>query len=310
MLNVREYAERELNHHVELSRFFDDKRWGRHVALQDIHDLDEQGLKESIRRYANSPKGPYCHKRLDLYHETCDLFGCLLRDRLCDGGYELDESFLTNEEIYLIMLKASHGRISNKEMAFEVLRSSENTTRQRRSDFRDGVRIGDMCVQAEFGYGGTFESSVHPIMLPLNLSEVYVLLVALKNYELACGAYDPHAVLAARLANMAYGELSDYAKEKLSDRLSEAGYEFHPEDPAFRDDMHGSSEWVMFEKGGACVSVELDDGTALVGVIARVGRRRGDEPGDRRPGLTLRQDDGSEVSVPWSRVVDIEKAGR
>ncbi|RHK02274.1 hypothetical protein DW087_07880 [Olsenella sp. AM04-33] len=192
-------------------------------------------------------------------------------------------------------------------MAFGVLRSSENTARQRRSDLRDGVRIGNMCVQADFGYGGSFESSVHPIMLPLNLSEVYVMLVALKKYELACGEGDPHATLAARLANMAYSELSAYAKKKLADRLSEAGYVFRPEGPAFRDDMHGSSEWVKFEKSGVRVAVELDEGQSLVGVIVGVGRCRGDKPGDRRPGLTLRLDDGSEISVPWSQVVSIDK---
>jgi hypothetical protein len=306
-LNVSEYAKRELTRHRELSRFFNDRRWGRRVASQDVHSLNEQDLKDSIRHYANSPEGPYCQERLDLYHEVCDLFGCLLRDGLCEKGYELDESFLSNEEIYLIMLKASHNKIPNKEMAFGVLRSSENTARQRRSDLRDGVRIGDMCVQADFGYGGSFESSAHPIMLPLNLSEVYVMLVALKKYELACGEGDPHATLAARLANMAYGELSAYAKKKLADRLSEAGYVFRPEGPAFRDDMHGSSEWVKFEKSGVRVAVELDEGQSLVGVIVGVGRCRGDKPGDRRPGLTLRLDDGSEISVPWSQVVSIDK---
>lgn len=145
-------------------------------------------------------------------------------------------------------------------------------------------------------------------MLPLNLSEVYVMLVALKKFELACGEGDPHAMLAARLANMAYGELSGYAKKKLADRLSEAGYVFRPEGPAFRDDMHGSSEWVKFEKSGVRMAVELDEGQSLVGVIVGVGRRRGDKPGDRRPRLTLRLDDGSEISVPWSQVVSIEKA--
>lgn len=101
--------------------------------------------------------------------------------------------------------------------------------------------------------------------------------------------------------------VSEYAKKKLADRLSEAGYVFRPEGPAFRDDMHGSSEWVKFEKSGVRVAVELDEGQSLVGVIVGVGRRRGDKPGDRRPGLTLRLDDGSEISVPWSQVVSIDK---
>ena len=101
--------------------------------------------------------------------------------------------------------------------------------------------------------------------------------------------------------------VSEYVKRELADRLSEAGYVFRPEDPAFRDDMHGSSEWVKFEKSGVRVAVELDEGQTLVGVIVGVGRRRGDKPGDRRPGLTLRLDDGSEISVPWSQVVSIDK---
>ena len=47
---------------------------------------------------------------------------------------------------------------------------------------RDGIRIGSMGIQAEFGYRGAFQSSVHPVCLPLNLSEVYVLFDALAEY--------------------------------------------------------------------------------------------------------------------------------
>lgn len=90
---------------------------------------------------------------------------------------------------------------------------------------RDGIRIGGMGIQAEFGYRSAFQSSVHPICLPLNLSEVYVLFDALAEYVHEKDGQDPHRKTAERLAGMVKSQLSDYAKERLQVRLEEMGFD-------------------------------------------------------------------------------------
>lgn len=80
-----------------------------------------------------------------------------------------------------------------------------------------------MGIQAEFGYRGAFQSSVHPVCLPLNLSEVYVLFDALAEYAREKDGQDPHRKTAERLAGMIKSQLSDYAKERLQARLEEMG---------------------------------------------------------------------------------------
>ena len=138
-------------------------------------------------------------------------------------GCELKDSFMGGEEADLVMLTASHEEISQEELAHDVLRCSKNAVGERRVRMRDGIRIGSMGIQAEFGYRGAFQSSVHPVCLSLNLSEVYVLFDALAEYAREKDGQDPHRKTAERLAGMVKSQLSDYAKERLQARLKEMG---------------------------------------------------------------------------------------
>ena len=188
---------------------------------------------------------------------------------------------------------------------------------------RDGIRIGGMGIQAEFGYRGAFQSSVHPVCLPLNLSEVYVLFDALAEYVREKDGQDPHRKTAERLAGMVKSQLSDYAKKRLQARLEEMGLDgleevaplFAPDSPSgnARSGKADPLHWMRFEKMGARVEVELADGglatgTILSGAAAREFIEEHDvKRKDKRACLVVRRADDDYDIVPWAEVVDVRK---
>ncbi len=193
-------------------------------------------------------------------------------------GYEPKDSFMGSEEADLVMLTASHEEISQEELAHDVLRCSKNAVGERRARMRDGIRIGGMGIQAESGYRGAFKSSVHPVCLPLNLSEVYVLFDTLAEYVREKDGQDPHRKTAERLAGMIKSQLSDYAKERLQARLKEMGLdELKEVAPLFAlDSPSGNARseeadplhWMRFVKmGGVRAEVVRNDGSSVTGTI-------------------------------------------
>lgn len=77
-------------------------------------------------------------------------------------------------------------------------------------------------------YELAYQSTIHPIFIPLNLSEVYYLIMGLKflskeHGEFASETYD-------YLANRVYCQLSDYAKKKIKRKGMEIGIQFPSED--------------------------------------------------------------------------------
>ena len=304
-MNLGEYAAEKLPEHGLLGYMLVCDRGMRNL---EVESLDARRLRKRIARYANGPHGAYGRKRIALYGEVADLFEALCIDGYLAEGYDLNRSFLGSEEIDLAILRESQEAKTHQQLADEVLHCSTTTVDNHISNLKDGARIGDMCVSAQFDYGGTFESSVHPVRLPLNLSEVYVLLDAIDEYTEQRDFDDPHHILAARLGGMIKAELTDYAKERLASRLGEGLDRLHEEDPVYIADACGPSRWVMLEKSQTEVSVCLADGSTLVGRIGGSGWIRDEEDGGRRRGLCVVGRTGRETVVPWSEVVDIERA--
>ena len=122
--------------------------------------------------------------------------------------------------------------------------------------------------------------------LPLNLSEVYVLMDALAAYERGCSRFDPHGRTARRIAGMIKRELSGYAKEKLGSRLEGMGFvQLEEVDPMFVPDIPGDkvpegrssqvANWLLYEKAGRWARVCLAGGGSVQGIIlprAELGR--------------------------------------
>lgn len=301
---------------------------GAQLRNMDACPFESRAFRKLLAAYAGSPEAPYGVGRVHLYHQVCDLFEAL---RLLPGNeglkaYELKDSFLGGQEADLVMLLASHEGISQEALAHDVLRCSKNAVGERRARMKDGIRIGGMCIQAEFGYRGDFRSSVHPVSLPLNFSEAYVLFDALAEYSAGRGDRDPHRKSAERIAGMLKAQMSPYAKEKLAPRLGEMGFAGLPEvSPCFTFDIPGEDtskdacdpdpqHWLYFLKSGVMATVELTCGQCLRGVViprARVSsflEERDAVLKDRRPHCVVLHEDGDFTLVPWSDVVDIRAA--
>lgn len=326
-MKLDDYIRQELTENGELLAMLESNIVGAGMRNLEVSPFDSRTFRQHASKYADSGEGPFGQGRLDLYYQIGDLFESL---RSLPGneelkGYELKDSFMGGEEADLVMLTASHEKISQEELAHDVLRCSKNAVGDRRARMRDGIRIGGMSIQAEFGYRGEFQSSVHPISLPLNLSEVYVLFDALAEYAHERDGRDPHRMTAERLAGMLKFQLSDYAKERLQARLQEMGFdELEEIAPVFSldsptRDVRNAEEaaspmhWAYFEKAGIRVRVERTDGSSTVGVILPSGRtrqfieERGIDRKDKRPYCIVYRTDGDYDIVPWADVVDVRR---
>lgn len=304
-MNLQSFVQRNLPYADELIKMLADPSVGRSIGmLPATSQLNSRELRRLIAKYANSAAGPFGERRLALYHQVHDLFEQLKNKVPLPHlkGYELKDSFLGGDEADLIMLMCSHASRSQESIAQDTLLCSKNAVGDRRRKIADGVRIAGMCIQTDFGYRGSFTSSVHPVALPLNLSEAYVLVNALKQYEVACGRDNPHGAIAGRIANMVYSELSDYARSKLSPRFTDSGYQFEHVDPLFEEDSSKSARWVYFEKAGVPITATLASGEKLTGTIVPMAGQKG------RAHLTIRKEDGTCARVPWADVITIDPA--
>lgn len=327
-----QYIKRNMPDAIELNDMISHPGEGYAIGQMEAAPVDTGTLRMRIKAYANGPDGPYLEGRLALYHQVHELFALLSVEPPNKGmkGYELKDSFIGGEEADLIMLTVSHEERSQEDIAYNVLLCSKNAVGERRARIRDGVRIGGMCVAEEFGYRGEFRSSVHPLALPLNLSEVYVLMDALAAYGRGCSRSDPHGRTARRIAGMIKRELSDYAKEKLDSRLKGMGFtQLEEVDPMFIPDVPGErmpgggpsqvANWLLYEKAGRRVRVCLADGRSVEGIIlpraelerffASRAKGAGDNVArkDVRPKCVIwRSDDDYDV-IDWADVVDVKQ---
>lgn len=325
------YIESKMPDATELIHMIGDQGRGYAIGQMEATPVDSRSLRARIKAYANGPDGPYMERRLALYHQVYELFAWLATEPSNKGlkGYELKDSFIGGEEADLIMLTTSHEECSQEDIAHNVLLCSKNAVGERRSRIRDGVRIGGMCIAEEFGYRGEFRSSVHPLALPLNLSEVYVLMDALAAYERESGKWSPHGRTARRVAGMIKRELSGYAKKRLGKRLKGMGFsDLQEVDPAFVPDIVADkipddtpskdSNWIFYEKAGRLVRVYLGDGRSVKGTILPRSEHKqffkdyaqemesDTDFVDARPKCVIRLsgEKGYEV-VDWADVVDI-----
>ena len=324
-MKIDDYVRRELTENGELLAMLESNIVGANMRNLEVTPFDSRAFRQLASKYADSGEGPFGQDRLKLYHQIADLFESLRGVPGNEGlkGYELKDSFMGGEEADLVMLTASHEEISQEELAHGVLRCSKNAIGERRARMRDGIRIGGMGIQAEFGYRGAFQSSVHPVCLPLNLSEVYVLFDALAEYALEKDGQDPHRKTAERLAGMVKSQLSDYAKERLQARLEEMGFDgleevaplFALDSPSgnARSEEADPLHWMRFVKMEIRAEVVRNDGSSVTGTIlsgtaAREFEEHAVRRKDKRACLIVRRADDDYDIVPWAEVVDVRRA--
>lgn len=347
-MNLRTFIEENSLSSEQLNRFIGDAE--HKFAELPLEEFDDNfnDFKTKLARYANTE---LCgDDRLELYREVHDLVDALRDERL--GGavltgqcriratYDLEKSFLSDAEINLAILKALHTPMTQEQIAHKVLRCSRNAVGTRLSALQNGFRLGDMQVKIAFPYNGQYGSTVHPILLPLNLTEVYVLLSVLGEAWSGKDDLDPHAVIARDLAEKIYFQLTDYARGKIDARLEERGakpekgeapwYDFETHRAGDRKKMtkvRRSRNWMYLEKSRRRVCVTLACGDAEAGDDEH-GEKSAEAPkvyGRLAPGknpafylkdksknpafcFVVELDDGSLVSLSWEDVVDIEEA--
>lgn len=242
------------------------------TVQQFAQPKDYKALRNGIKAFAADPRFNL-DDRLAIYQHMHLLFDVVSEHLVRQDHsfkpkkYEIKDSLLSEAEFDTLLLKESHKALTNERLASEVFYCSVNTISARRNGFADGVHIGAMSVQNQKEYGGAFVSSVHPVSLPLHLSEVYVLLRALKEYEARNSSRGYHASEARKLANMVYGQLSDYGKQGLEDRIREAGWELEDEPALYSDANFNNRDLLILEKSGSLVRVKCTDGQEALGVI-------------------------------------------
>ena len=116
-------------------------------------------------------------------------------------------------ERQLEMAKYLHTPRSVSEIS-EHFDIDDRTTRQDLQALEDGITVLGSTIRIQKKKGGKYcyRSTLHPIFLPLNLTEVYVLTVYL---EQAINANDPNYDIIRSISSRVKSQLSDYAFSKL-----------------------------------------------------------------------------------------------
>lgn len=251
----------------------------------------------------------YCELKIILEElETSIGINCL---------YDLKNSFLSTDEIHLAILKLIQEPISQSKLAQNRFHCSEQTLSYYINSLRDGWSLGDMYVQLDIGRNNKLESSVHPILLPLNLSEVYTLLLALGEFENSHGLQDPHGLVINDIANRIYGQLTQYAKDRVTQRLEERGIKYEDDKSTsfttFRSESPNSDDWILknnhwlyFVKSGIPVKVIDLKGNCYEGKINTYLTEEQKEIAERHAAFVLKSKDDIEVVLRWDEILDME----
>lgn len=276
-------------------------------------------FKAAVESYA---RNLYGSDRLDLYLEVHDLIVALNDQGYVTFDYKLNDSFLSHDEVNLIILKHMQEPITQERIGDEVLRCHSNSVIKRLKELQDGYRLADMSIQISPERGGKLQSTVHPILLPLNLSEVFVLLSALREQTRGLNREGPHWAILHDLAEKVYFQLTDYARNRIKDRLFDCDFQLTGDTPPIyvgdqrthdRHAIGNSMSWAFFEKAHKLVEVVCVDGagneSTFVGYIDNwsdaspyVDESSGINP---KHCFLVEGVDGSVTAVSWEDVIDI-----
>ena len=285
-----------------MSRFFSCD--GKAYSDMDVSEFSQNVriFKDDLKVWANSPRGPYGRDRLGLYDEVKSLVDALRSRGHLAGSYTMDHSFLSNDEIFADLLKEIHEGKTMEELA-ESFHMSTQAVYDRVNALKSGVRIAGASVQTNVRSGSRFESTVHPIVLPLNLSRVYLLLdLLVRESGGNQHSMNPREALSYELAEMIYSQLSGYAKEALAPRLGELGVKLYDKrEICYWDDKASCDLYLAFEKSGGRVRVEHAKGV----FEGRIVMPEGNDAASRKF-MWLRQDDGEVEMLSYDDVLDIQ----
>ncbi len=210
-----------------------------------------------------------------------------VRSKLKNGS----ENFIQPDKLYsgpeidILLLKCLQGGEQEKEWKMtrgkiaKYFGFSENTLYNHLKDLQDGVRILGSHAQIELRRrSNNYDSTIHPTFLPLNMSEVYFLSVAVP----ALMRDNANSSMANAIAADIYSQLSDYAKSIigpwLEDEVREA---LHDHALKYRIETD-FPELAYFEKSGKRCKLNYK-GETVIGIFTheRFGAFREDDGTER-----------------------------
>lgn len=301
---------------------------GHRFALTDTSSFNEHypSIKDELERYARTLT---LDERFELYRAFHKLTTNTETNLVASKQeYTLEKSFLTEDEINILILKLIHEPISQSVLAQDVLLCSRPALSARIGNIKDGARIGAASVQLELRNKHKVSSTAHPVSLVLNLSEVYTLISTLMANAGQRQAADPKAVIEQGLAEMVYSQLSSYAKKQVDPSLKAAGIRMDGGvSPRFEGnalsagrgaspstDRERVGNWVYYEKSGRTARVTISSGDATRDLVGRI--LPGAVPASELASaphanpascFRLQLEDGSIEVLSWGNVVDVAK---
>lgn len=161
-------------------------------------------------------------------------------------------------ERQLSLLKALHKPCSIQELA-EQYKVSERTIREDLGKLENEKSLYGQPIQIKRIENRpiAYQSTVHPVFLALNLSEVYALTIGLRQL----GAHTPMASTYTYLAQVIYNQLSEYGQEKITKRGEELGlyfekdskYRGYRKEEAMKRDHLLNAILYAFKSGISCI---------------------------------------------------------
>ncbi|MFZ5626798.1 MAG: hypothetical protein ACOY3H_05580 [Bacillota bacterium] len=154
----------------------------------------------------------------------------------------------------------------------------------------------------------TYDSTIHPIFLPLNLSEVYALTVGLK----LIGRNSIFGDIFYYIADSIFQQLSVYAKQRIAGKAEEKGISFN-EIPAMvyraEDQIIASGRnqlLAYFLKSGAPCKIEYNTESGIQTIIGKVDYAKSGR--DYATDRIIIQNEKQQVEIEYEQILSIQFA--
>lgn len=202
----------------------------RDLLRSEISVLTVDSLRKAVEDFIRSicfSKRLYASKSVNNFFKTLPQIGDI---KVC----RTDKAFRGPELDILLLKHMQGGKNSTHIVATQQQYADEfdmtlQAMQKRINDMQNGKEILGHQVMIETGGRGhaSYDDTVHPVFLALNLSEVYLLTVALKKAFGETEFEDD----AGCIANDIYQQLSEYAKVRISRQGETIGIAFKEGDP-------------------------------------------------------------------------------
>ncbi|GAW28571.1 hypothetical protein [Carboxydocella sp. ULO1] len=154
----------------------------------------------------------------------------------------------------------------------------------------------------------TYDSTIHPIFLPLNLSEVYALTVGLK----LMGRNSVFGDIFYYIADSIFQQLSSYAKQRIAGKAKEVGISFD-EIPALvyraEDEIIASGRKQLlayFLKSGAPCKIEYNTKAGIRTITGKVNYANSE--GKYETNRIVVQNEKQQVEIDYAQILSIQFA--